>query len=75
MLLVVWTNQELRHICILKLVKFFAHTLDWWHFGFTFNWLIFSLGLNNLYYDQIVYTSDATQFIRWVLSFEIPCLL
>ena len=37
-------SQELRHICILKLVKFFAHTLDWWHFGFTCNWLIFSPG-------------------------------
>ena len=27
MLLVVWTDPELRHICILKLVKFSAHTL------------------------------------------------
>ena len=23
----VWNDPELRHICILKLVKFFAHTL------------------------------------------------
>ena len=27
MLLVLWVDPELRHICILKLVKFFAHTL------------------------------------------------
>ena len=29
MLLVVWTDQELKHIYILKFEKFFAHILDW----------------------------------------------
>ena len=68
MLLVLWVDPELRHICILKLVKFFARTLDLYHFGFDLQlvyilaWEPATCAMINLYIPWMQYSLSVEYF-------------